>query len=96
MINYKIGGVLFECDEVAGEATVTTPQEEKKFTNAIEAWNYFTGYALRPFEIRLRDRLEENGFDRWTGDHENYTESELKYLDTTRKAGESRYDIKRT
>lgn len=83
MIRYKIKLVAFECDEEKGTAAVIVDGEQKiSFENAIEGWNYFTARALHPFEKFLRDKLQENGFSRWTGaKNPNYTETELKMLD---------------
>lgn len=83
MIRYKIKLVAFECDEEKGTAAVVVEGEEKiDFVNAIEGWNYFTARALRPFEKFLRDKLQENGFNRWTGIRgDTPTESELSAMD---------------
>ena len=67
MIKLKIKQVTFECDPVHGTAKVATPTEQEKFDNAIEGWNFFTSRALAPFADELRNALEENGFNRWTG-----------------------------
>ncbi|MBR4627758.1 MAG: hypothetical protein IKO47_08680 [Ruminococcus sp.] len=67
MIRYKIKDVAFECNETTGEARIITPEQETKFINPIEAWNSFTMAALKPLEDELRNKLEANGFNRWTG-----------------------------
>lgn len=67
MIKYKIRDIAFECDEVKGTAKLLTPGYEEYFSNAIEGWNTFVSYALHPLERDLREKLEENGFNRWTG-----------------------------
>lgn len=90
MIRYKIKLVAYECDEEKGTAAVIVDGEPKiSFENAIEGWNYFTARALHPFEKFLRDKLQENGFNRWTGSkNPNYTETELKMLDEAAAARE--------
>lgn len=81
----KIRDVAFESDPVSGTATVIQGedyQRSTKYRNAVEAWNAFTELALRPFEKKLRDELEENGFNRWTGiKGDAPTESELAAMD---------------
>lgn len=65
------------------------PEAQQTFTNAIEGWNYFTARALYPFEKFLRFKLQENGFNRWTGaKNPNFTETELKMLDEAAAARE--------
>lgn len=81
MTRYKIRDITFECDEVKGTATVGTPGHEEYFSNAIEGWNTFVSCALQPLERDLRDKLEENGFNRWTGTRNHMTETELKIFD---------------
>ena len=97
MIRYKIKLVAFECDEEKGTAAVIVDGEPKiSFENAIEGWNYFTARALHPFEKFLRDKLQENGFNRWTGARKlDYTESELKMIDDADEAARKReqYDL---
>lgn len=93
MIRYKIRDVGYECDEEQGTAKVITPDTEKTFSNAIEAWNYFTGLSFYPLEKALRDELEKNGFNRWTGERKSYTESEMKMLDDIAAAREKHHDI---
>ena len=91
MIRYKIKLVAFECDEEKGTAAVIVEGEEKiNFANAIEGWNYFTARAFHPFERFLRDKLQENGFNRWTGARTSCTESELKVMDDA-AAARARY-----
>ncbi len=81
----KIRDVAFESDPVSGTATVIQGedyQRSTKYRNAVEAWNAFAELALRPFEKKLRDELEENGFNRWTGiKGDTPTESELAAMD---------------
>lgn len=81
----KIRDVAFESDPVSGTATVIQGedcQRSTKYGNAVEAWNVFAELSLRPFEQKLRDELEENGFNRWTGiKGDTPTESELKAMD---------------
>lgn len=81
----KIRDVAFESDPVSGTATVIQGedcQRSTKYRNAVEAWNAFAELALRPFEKKLRDELEENGFNRWTGiKGDAPTESELAAMD---------------
>ena len=97
MIRYKIKRVAYECDEEKGTAAVIVDGEPKiSFENAIEGWNYFTARALYPFEKFLRDKLQENGFNRWTGTRkQDYTESELKAVDDVAEATRKReqYDL---
>lgn len=91
MIRYKIRDVAYECDETQGTATVKAPSGDIAFSNAIEGWNYFTSRALHPFEKFLRDKLQENGFNRWTGARKlDYTESELKAVDDVAEAARKR------
>lgn len=66
-VKLKIRQVTFECDPAEGTAKVTTPTEQAGFDNAIEAWNYFISRALSPFETDLRNAIEQQGFNRWTG-----------------------------
>lgn len=81
----KIRDVAFESDPVSGTATVIQGEDcqcSTKYGNAVEAWNAFAELALRPFEKKLRDELEENGFNRWTGiKGDTPTESELAAMD---------------
>lgn len=93
MIKYKIRDITFECDEVKGTAIVGTPGHEEHFSNAIEGWNTFVSCALQPLECDLRDRLEENGFNRWTGTRNHMTETELKIFDDLAVVKMRRYDI---
>ncbi len=67
----KIRQVTFECDPAEGTAKVVTPTEQAGFDNPIEAWNYFTNHALEPFETDLRNAIEQQGFNRWTGVREH-------------------------
>lgn len=67
MIRYKIKDIAFECNEQTGAARIITNGEDITFVNPIEAWNSFTMVALKPLENELRDKLEANGFNRWTG-----------------------------
>lgn len=71
MIRYCIKDVAFECDETKGTARIITPSEQVEYPNAIEAWNSFCSLALHPIEREIRDKLEANGFNRWTGIREN-------------------------
>ena len=95
----KIRDVAFESNPAEGTAKIITGHDDSqkitKYGNAVEAWNAFTSIALRPFEIKLRDELEQNGFNRWTGiKNDNPTETELKNMDehqAIRKA--ALYDI---
>lgn len=81
----KIRDVAFESDPVSGTATVIQGedyQRSTKYGNAVEAWNVFKDLALYPFEKKLRDELQENGFNRWTGiKGDAPTETELKLMD---------------
>lgn len=82
MIRYKIKDTAFEMDPKAGTAKVITAAGTVEYKNAIEAWVTFSNYALVPLEMQVRDALEENGFNRWTGTKKlDYTESELKDFD---------------
>lgn len=94
MIRYKIKLVAFECDEEKGTAAVIVDGEPKiSFENAIEGWNYFTARALHPFEKFLRDKLQENGFSRWTGTRDHLTETEMKIFDDLAAVKDHRYEI---
>lgn len=93
MIRYKIRNIAFECDEVNGTGKVLTAEREEYFSNAIEGWNSFVNAALHPLECELRDKLEENGFNRWTGRREHLTESELKIFDDLAAVKMHRFDI---
>lgn len=78
----KIRDVAFESSPADGTAKVFLGESSTMYKNAVEAWNAFTELALRPFEKKLRDELEENGFNRWTGiKGDTPTESELKAMD---------------
>lgn len=78
----KLGQVAFESNPEDGSASIIKGDTSTKYSNAIEAWNAFTAVALRPFEVKLRDELEKNGFNRWTGiKGDNPTESELYAMD---------------
>ena len=91
MIRYKIRDVAYECDETQGTAMVKAPSGDIAFSNAIEGWNYFTGLAFFPLERDLRNKLQENGFNRWTGTRKlDYTESELKAVDDVAEAARKR------
>lgn len=83
MIKYKIRDVAFECDEEKGTSKIITAEGIAEYGNAVEGWNIFAMTALLPFEKHLRDELEKNGFNRWTGDKNYYTESELKEFDVS-------------
>ena len=64
----KIRDVAFESDPAAGTARIIIGEDNQritKYANSIEAWNAYTALALRPFEKKLRDELEQNGFNRW-------------------------------
>lgn len=93
MIRYKIRDITFECDEAHGTATVTMPESEDHFTNALEAWTFFTSRALWPLERHLRDSLEEHGFNRHTGIRNFYTESEIRAMDEAAFAREVELDL---
>ena len=78
----KIRDVAFESDAKEGTGSIIRGEHVTKYKNAIEAWNQFTSIALRPYEVKLRDELEENGFNRWTGiKGDSPTESELYAMD---------------
>lgn len=82
----KLGFIGFESNPDNGTGTIirmeTGGEVRTVYSNAIEAWNAFTAVALRPFEVKLRDELEKNGFNRWTGiKGDNPTESELYAMD---------------
>lgn len=83
----RIGNVGYESTPANGKARVIISDKEKdeikEFNNAIEGWNYFQSLAMYPFERRLRDELEANGFNRWTGVRgiDLSTESERKHKD---------------
>ena len=78
----KIRDVAFESDAKEGTGSIIRGEHVTKYKNAIEAWNQFTSIALRPYEVKLRDELEENGFNRWTGIRDDTpTETELKNMD---------------
>ena len=78
----KLRDIAFESNAKDGTGSIINGEQVTKYKNAIEAWNAFTSIALRPFEIKLRDELEQNGFNRWTGiKGDNPTESELYAMD---------------
>ena len=81
----KIRDVAFESDPAAGTARIIIGEDNQritKYANSIEAWNSYTALALLPFEKKLRDELEQNGFNRWTGiKGDAPTETELKLMD---------------
>lgn len=68
MFRKKIGTIGYECNESTGKARLINGSEVTEFQNAIEAWNCFTNQALFPLEQELRDKLEANGFNRYTGE----------------------------
>lgn len=74
MIEKRIRGITFVCDETKGTARIITPSEQVEYPNAIEAWNSFCSLALHPIEREIRDKLEANGFNRWTGIREKNPE----------------------
>lgn len=81
----KIKDVAFVSNPSAGTASIIIGEEEQRITNygnSVEAWNVFKDLALYPFEKKLRDELQENGFNRWTGiKGDAPTETELKLMD---------------
>lgn len=78
----KIRDVAFESSPADGTAKVFLGESSTMYKNAVEAWNAFAELALRTFEKKLRDELEENGFNRWTGiKGDTPTESELAAMD---------------
>lgn len=78
----KLGQVAYESNPEDGTASIIRGDKATKYSNAIEAWNAFAAVALRPFEVKLRDELEQNGFNRWTGiKGDTPTESELSAMD---------------
>lgn len=66
-IKYKIRDVAYELDAERGSAQVYSGEHAYSFANAIEGWNFFVSRALRPMEQAVRDELEKNGFNRYTG-----------------------------
>ena len=93
MIRYKIKDVAFECDAEKGIGRVIADGVTTEYGNAIEAWNTFSIKALRPFELNLRNELEKNGFNRWTGTRLEYTESELRAFDDYVEAVRRQHDL---
>lgn len=93
MIRYKIKDVAFECDAEKGIGRVIADGVTTEYGNAIEAWNTFSIKALRPFELNLRNELEKNGFNRWTGTQLYNTESELKAFDEYVEAVRRQHDL---
>ena len=91
----KIRDPAFESNPAEGTAKIIRDGTVTTYGNAIEAWNVFKDSALRPYEIKLRGELEDNGFNRWTGiKNDAPTETELKNMDehqAIRKA--ALYDI---
>ena len=78
----KIRDTAFESNPAEGTASIIRGDTATTYGNAVEAWNAFKDIALRPFELKLRDELEENGFNRWTGiKGDTPTESELYAMD---------------
>lgn len=78
----KIKDIAFESNAEKGTALLISPENSVEYHNAIEGWNAFVSIALRPYELVLRDELEKNGYNRWTGTKNNdYTETELKMID---------------
>ena len=66
-IRYKVKDVAYECDVVSGESKVVIGDRITKYPNAIEGFNSFWGSAGFQLLEEVRDALERNGFDRWTG-----------------------------
>lgn len=68
MIRYKIKDIAYECDEETGRSRVIIGGRSTEHTNPIEAFNSFWGTAGFQMLEALRDKLEERGFDRYTGE----------------------------
>ena len=78
----KIRDIAFESNPEDGTGKIIEGDNVTRYSNAIEAWNQFTFKAMRPFEVKLRNELEEHGFNRWTGiKGDTPTESELLAMD---------------
>ena len=80
MIRYKVKDIAYECDETTGRSRLIIGGIKIEYQNAIECFNSFWGTAGFRMLENLRDKLEENGFDRWTGevgDDMTCTNSEL-------------------
>lgn len=68
MIRYKIKEIAYECDETTGRSRVIIGGRVTEFRNPIEGFNSFWGSAGFQMLEKLRDKLEANCFDRWTGE----------------------------
>lgn len=66
-IGYKVKDVAYECNVVTGQSKVIIGDRVTEFRNPIEGFNSFWGSAGYQLLEKLRDKLEENGFDRWSG-----------------------------
>ncbi len=68
MIRYKIKDIAYECDETTGQSRVIIGGRVTECRNPVEGFNSFWGSAGFQLLEALRDKLEANGFDRWTGE----------------------------
>lgn len=73
MIKYKIKNTAYLTDEESGDTVVT---EENgaivlHIDNPIEGFNTFWQEAGAKVLNEIKDKLEANGFNRWTGEKES-------------------------
>lgn len=68
MIKKKIGNIAFICNEETGKCSIVDGDKEITENNPIVAWNIFWSRAGYVQCNQLRDKLEENGFNRYTGE----------------------------
>jgi hypothetical protein len=71
MIDYKIRSITYSCNEETGECIAKCNGEEYRTQNFIEGFNYF--WQLSGFLILqgIKNKLETQGFNRWTGEKES-------------------------
>lgn len=70
MIEYKIRNITYSCSEKTGECLITHNGEEFRFHNFIEGFNYFWQICGSLILKGIKNKLEVNGFNRWTGEKE--------------------------
>lgn len=67
MIKFKIRGVSYACNEQTGECTIIGAGWSTIMYNPIEAFNTFWQMAGYDLLREIRDAIEKNGFNRYTG-----------------------------
>lgn len=67
MIKFKIRDISFICDEENGKCSIMGSGENTVMNNPIEAFNTFWQMAGYTLLSEIRDAIEKNGFNRYTG-----------------------------